>query len=153
MDWLVASCVAVTSALEMTAPVGSVIRPVTDAVVNVSGDINLDKELLALDVRPRSKGLRVISLRTPLYVHGTFKQPDVGLYKGAIALKAGAAAGLAVMAPLAAIVPLINMGKTEDTDCAGLLAEASTAPTAPAPGKKEKTKALKPTQKRNQDAQ
>src|ERR1700733_5579634 len=36
MDWLVARCVAVTSALEMTAPVGSVIRPVTDAVVNVS---------------------------------------------------------------------------------------------------------------------
>lgn len=131
----------------------SFVMDTTDAVVNVSGDINLAKELLALDVRPKSKGLRVISLRTPLYVRGTFKQPDVGLYKGPIALKAGAAAGLAVMAPLAAIVPLINMGRIEDADCAGLIAEASAAPTAPAPGRKEKEKALKPAQKRNQDAQ
>jgi hypothetical protein len=131
----------------------SFVMDTTDAVVNVSGDINLAKELLALDVRPKSKGLRVISLRTPLYVRGTFKQPDVGLYKGAIALKAGAAAGLAVMAPLAAIVPLINMGRIEDADCAGLIAEASAAPTAPAPGRKEKAKALKPAQKRNQEAQ
>ncbi|MDB5992122.1 MAG: AsmA family protein [Herbaspirillum sp.] len=131
----------------------SFVMDTTDAVVNISGDINLAKELLALDVRPKSKGLRVISLRTPLYVRGTFKQPDVGLYKGAMALKAGAAAGLAVVAPFAAIVPLINMGKTGDTDCAGLLAEASAAPTAPAPGRKQAAKALKPAQKRNQNAQ
>jgi uncharacterized protein involved in outer membrane biogenesis len=131
----------------------SFVMDTSDAVVNVSGDINLAKELLALDVRPKSKGLRVISLRTPLYIHGTFKNPDVGLYKGVIALKAGAAVGLAAVAPFAAIVPLINMGKTADTDCAGLLSDASAAPTAPAPGKKEPTKALKPSQQRNQDAQ
>ena len=123
------------------------------AVVNVSGDINLAKELLALDVRPKSKGLRVISLRTPLYIHGTFKNPDVGLYKGAIALKSGAAVALAAAAPVVALLPLINMGRTDDTDCAGLLAEASVMPTAPAPGKKEKEKALKPSQQRNRDAQ
>ncbi|MDB5776221.1 MAG: AsmA family protein [Herbaspirillum sp.] len=126
----------------------------TDAVVTVSGDINLAKELMALDVRPISKGVRVISLRTPLYVHGTFKHPDIGLYKGAIALKAGAAAALGVLAaPLAAVLPLINMGNTEDTDCAGLLAAASQKPTAPAPGKKEKQKPLKPAQQRHQDGQ
>jgi uncharacterized protein involved in outer membrane biogenesis len=131
----------------------SFVMDTTDAVVNVSGDINLAKELLALDVRPKSKGLRIISLRTPLYIHGTFKNPDVGLYKGVIALKAGAAVGLAAVAPFAAVVPLINMGRTADTDCAGLLSDASTAPTAPAPGKKEPNKALKPSQQRNQDAQ
>jgi uncharacterized protein involved in outer membrane biogenesis len=114
----------------------SFVMDTDDAVINISGDVNLARELLALDVRPRSKGLRVISLRTPLYVHGTFKNPDVGLYKRAIALKAGAAVALAAIAPLAAVAPLINLGGTASTDCAGLLAEASVKPTAPAPGKK-----------------
>jgi uncharacterized protein involved in outer membrane biogenesis len=131
----------------------SFVMDTDDAVINVSGDINLAKELLALDVRPKSKGLRIISLRSPLYVHGTFKDPDVGLYKGAIALKAGAAVALAAISPLAAVLPLINMGRTEDTDCAGLLAEASAKPSAPAPGVREKEKALKPAQLHNRNAQ
>ncbi|RXZ32403.1 AsmA family protein [Oxalobacteraceae bacterium CAVE-383] len=141
---------AVTDGLMQTR---SFVMDTSDAVVNVSGDINLAKELLALDIRPKSKGLRVISLRTPLYAKGTFKNPDIGLYKGMIALKAGAAAGLAAVAPLAALAPLINIGRTEDTDCAGLLSEASTAPTAPPPGKKEPKKRLKRAQQRNLDAQ
>jgi uncharacterized protein involved in outer membrane biogenesis len=131
----------------------SFVMDTSDAVVNVSGDINLAKELLALDIRPKSKGVRVISLRTPLYAKGTFKNPDIGLYKGVIALKAGAAVGLAAVAPLAALAPLINMGRTDDTDCAGLLAEASAPPTAPPPGKKEPKKRLKRAQQHNQDAQ
>jgi uncharacterized protein involved in outer membrane biogenesis len=132
----------------------SFVMDTSDAVVNVTGNINLAKELLALDIRPKSKGVRVISLRTPLYAKGTFKDPDIGLYKGAIALKAGAAVGLAVVAaPLAAVVPLINFGRTGDTDCAGLLADAGGAPTAPPPGKKEAEKPLKPAQQHNRDAQ
>jgi uncharacterized protein involved in outer membrane biogenesis len=141
---------AVTDGLMQTR---SFVLDTSDAVVNVTGDINLAKELLALDIRPKSKGVRIISLRTPLYAKGTFKNPDIGLYKGVIALKAGAAVGLAAVAPLAALAPLINMGRTDDTDCAGLLAEASTAPTAPPPGKKEPKKRLKAAQQRNLDAQ
>jgi uncharacterized protein involved in outer membrane biogenesis len=141
---------AVTQGLMQTR---SFVLDTSDAVVNVSGDINLAKELLALDIRPKSKGVRVISLRTPLYAKGTFKDPDIGLYKGVIALKAGAAVGLAAVAPLAALAPLINMGRTDDTDCAGLLAEASTAPTAPPPGKREPKKRLKKAQQRNSEAQ
>ena len=141
---------AVTDGLMQTR---SFVMDTSDAVVNVTGDINLAKELLALDIRPKSKGVRVISLRTPLYAKGTFKNPDIGLYKGVIALKAGAAVGLAAVAPLAALAPLINMGRTDDTDCAGLLAEASTPPTAPPPGKKEANKPLKPAQQRARDSQ
>ncbi len=96
-----------------------------DARVDVAGDIDLAKELLNLDVRPKSKGVRVFSLRTPLYVKGSFKYPDVGPYKGPLALKAGAAAALAVVSPLAAVLPLVNMGNVKDADCAGALAKAT----------------------------
>lgn len=132
----------------------SFVLDTSDAVVNITGNINLANEVLALDVRPKSKGVRIFSLRSPLYAKGTFKHPDIGLYKGVIALKAGAAVGLAaIAAPVAAVVPLINMGRTEDTDCASLLAEASKPPTAPAPGKKEPQKPLSAAQQKNKDSQ
>ncbi|ATD59843.1 MAG: AsmA family protein [Janthinobacterium svalbardensis] len=106
------------------------------AVVNVTGNINLASETLDLDVRPRTKGARIITLRTPLYAKGTFKNPDVGPQKGPLALKAGAAVALAtIVTPLAALLPLVNIDKAPDTDCAAVMAQANAtrkAPTSPA---------------------
>ena len=106
-----------------------------DALINISGDINLAQEQLHLTINPRSKGLRIISLRSPLYVTGPFKDPNVGVDKGVLALKAGGAVLLGVMAPVAAILPLINISGEQKTDCANLLAEVQTRPMAPPPGK------------------
>ena len=108
-----------------------------DAVVVVDGTINLSTEAMNLDVQPKTKGLRIISLRSPLYVKGTFKNPDIGLYKGALVAKAGGAIALGVLAPLAAVVPLINPGRTEAIDCAKLLADYREKPKAPPPGQKK----------------
>jgi uncharacterized protein involved in outer membrane biogenesis len=103
-----------------------------DAVIGVSGDVDLAQERLNLDVRPQTKGVRIISLRTPLYAKGTFTDPDVGPYKGPLALKAGAAVALAVVAaPLAAILPLVNPGNVPDSDCAGAIAKATATRQAP----------------------
>jgi len=97
-----------------------------EAVINVSGNVDLSKEALDLDVRPQTKGVRIISLRTPLYAKGTFTNPDVGPYKGPLIAKGGAAIALAtVVNPLAAVIPLINPGKVEAVDCKALLAEAN----------------------------
>lgn len=107
-----------------------------DAIIGVDGKINLATEELGLTIRPESKGLRIISLRSPLYVRGTFKNPDVGVDKGAVALRAGAATVLGTVAtPLAALLALINPGPDEDSPCASLLAQAQKKPVAPAPGK------------------
>ena len=106
-----------------------------DAIVEVDGNISLAKETLDLDIRPRSKGLRLLSLRSPLYVEGTFKDPDVGVNKTAIALRAGAAVALgAIAAPLAGLAALTHTGPDEDSPCASLLAEARKAPVAPPAG-------------------
>jgi uncharacterized protein involved in outer membrane biogenesis len=97
-----------------------------EAVINVSGNVDLAKETLDLDVRPQTKGVRIISLRTPLYARGTFTNPDVGPQKGPLALKAGAAVALAsIVNPLAAVIPLINPGKVDSVDCGALLAQAN----------------------------
>lgn len=108
----------------------------TDATIKIDGNINFKTEKLNLTIHPDSKGVRIISLRSPLYIGGTFKKPDVGINKGIVALKAGAAATLGVVAtPLAALLALINPGPGENSPCAQLLAQADKKPSAPAPGK------------------
>nr|WP_315401941.1 AsmA family protein [uncultured Duganella sp.] len=96
-----------------------------EAVIDVTGSVDLANERLNLDVKPHTKGVRIISLRTPLYARGTFSNPDVGVAKGPLALKAGAAVALGLINPLAAVVPLINPGKVEPVDCAAALAQAT----------------------------
>ena len=96
-----------------------------EAVIDVTGSIDLASERLNLDVKPKTKGVRIISLRTPLYARGTFANPDVGVAKGPLALKAGAAVALGIINPLAAVVPLINPGNVEAVDCAAALRQAT----------------------------
>ncbi|MEO8598327.1 MAG: AsmA family protein [bacterium] len=114
-----------------------------DAILNVSGNINLAQEQLDLTIKPNSKGLRVFSLRAPLYVRGSFKQPDVSVDKGVLAMRAGGAIALAALAPIAALLPLITAGPGEDSECAKLLADAQVKPAAPPPGKTYRSK-IKP---------
>ncbi|MDN2712620.1 AsmA family protein [Janthinobacterium sp. SUN118] len=106
-----------------------------DAILHVDGTVNLADERLDLTLQPDSKGLRIFSLRSPLYVHGTFSKPDVSVDKGVLALRAGGALALAVVAPVAALLPLVNAGPGEDSECAALLAQARVKPVAPKPGK------------------
>lgn len=108
----------------------------SEATIRVEGDINLAKEAYDLVIHPDSKGVRIFSLRSPLYVQGTFKNPDVGVDKGVLALKGGAAVALgALAAPLASLLALINPGPGEESPCAALIAQAKQKPTAPPPGK------------------
>ena len=111
-----------------------------DAVLHVDGTVNLGNEQLDLTLQPDSKGLRIFSLRSPLYVRGTFSKPDVSVDKGVLALRAGGALALAVVAPVAALLPLVNTGPGEDSECAALLAQARVKPVAPKPGKTPRPK-------------
>lgn len=79
-----------------------------DAVINVTGTINFADEHLNLDVTPHTKGLRIISLRSPLYVKGTLKDPDVGVHPGPLILRGGGAVALGIVAtPVAALLAVI----------------------------------------------
>ncbi|WP_292932757.1 AsmA family protein [Noviherbaspirillum sp.] len=108
-----------------------------DATIHVDGKVNLAKELLDLTIYPDTKGLRMISLRSPLYVSGPFKKPKVGVDKGVVALKAGSALALAALAPVAAaLIPLVNVGPGEKSECGTLLAQATEKPIAPTAARK-----------------
>jgi uncharacterized protein involved in outer membrane biogenesis len=107
-----------------------------EAIIDVNGTVNLANEQLDFTIKPETKALRLFTLRAPLYVRGPFSKPDVSVDKGVLALKAGGAAVLAaVAAPVAALIPLINTGPGENSDCGRLVALAKEKPTAPPPGK------------------
>lgn len=110
-----------------------------EALVEVDGTIDLASERVDLRIDPETRSLRLFSLRSPFYVRGPFSKPDVSVDKGVLALKAGGAAVLAtVAAPIAALLPLINTGPGEDSDCARLLARSREKPRAPPPGRRQR---------------
>lgn len=110
----------------------------SDAVLHVDGTIDLAQEKPDLTIRPVSKGLRIVSLRAPIYVRGTLKHPDVDIDKGVLAAKTGGAVALGVLAPITSLLPLINVGSEEENKCGELLKQASSKPVAPPPGRQKK---------------
>lgn len=84
-----------------------------------SGTINLRDETLDLTIRPRTKGFSPLSLRSPLYVHGSFKQPQFRPDYARMGLRAGAAVALAtVAAPAAALLATSDLGQGKNAPCA-----------------------------------
>lgn len=99
------------------------------ALIIVKGKINLASEQMDLKVNPQSKGLRILSLRSPLYVKGTFKSPDVGIDMGVALMRGGAALALGLLAPpLAALVPLTALAPDQKAPCGSMLAQARQSP-------------------------
>ncbi|MDN5449441.1 MAG: AsmA family protein, partial [Enterobacterales bacterium] len=93
-----------------------------NAVINISGNVNLATERMDLSVDPESKGLRVLTLRSPLYVKGTFKHPDAGVKAGPLIARGVAAVALgAVVAPAAALLALISPSDVDSNQCGGML--------------------------------
>ncbi|NPT44381.1 AsmA family protein [Paraburkholderia sp. 1N] len=111
-----------------------------DAVINIDGKVNLRDESMDLGVHPHTKGFRVFSLRSPLYVKGTFKDPHVGVDATALALRGGAMIGLGLINPFAALIPLLAPSNNQPLPCGQLLTQVRQAPSAPPPGVKQQAK-------------
>ena len=93
-----------------------------DAIVDATGTIDLGTEELNLRIKPESLEWKFFSLRSPLYVRGTFGDPDVGVEAGPLLLRAGAAVVAAAVAPAAlALVPITVPAADDDTHCKPLL--------------------------------
>ena len=96
-------------------------------VVNVTGQgqVDLKHERLDLTLNPHPKDPSLLSLRSPLYIRGTFSKPEVAPDMKNIAAKGVGAAVLAIVNPLLAVLPLISEGKGKDSPCGKYIAELS----------------------------
>ena len=105
-----------------------------NALINITGTTDFKNEKLDLDITPDSKGFRIFSLRSPLYVRGTFGKPDVGVHVGPLAARgAGMVALGVILTPAAGLLALIAPSTTDDNSCGTLLKQMRTPPKAPAP--------------------
>ena len=129
-DLLPVSCALV----DMQATQG-VLRPralvvdTGDSTLWADGSVSLKDETLDLRVVVTPKDFSPLSLRTPLFVKGAFKDPRISVDKGPLARKLGGAVLLALLNPLAALVPLLDSGGGDaGTDtCAQLIERARQA--------------------------
>jgi uncharacterized protein involved in outer membrane biogenesis len=106
-----------------------------DSTIWIDGTASLRDETLDLRAVVSPKDFSPLSLRTPVHVKGTFSKPAVSLELGKLAGKAGAAGLLALLNPLAAIVPFIDPGSKKDaaqrdSQCQDLVRSSGIIPAA-----------------------
>ena len=91
------------------------------------GGFNLASEQFDFKISPKPKRVGILSLRTPVRVFGSFKKPDYALEKGPLIARVGGAIALAIVSPLAALIPLLETGPGENTNCARVASEVGGA--------------------------
>lgn len=89
----------------------------SEARVLGTGSINLGTESIDYKLKTDSKHFSIGTLPTPIDLGGTFKKPSISPEVGPLALRAGAAIGLGVLFPPAALLPTIQFGTGDDDAC------------------------------------
>ncbi|SFQ43539.1 hypothetical protein SAMN03159489_03618 [Pseudomonas sp. NFPP07] len=93
-----------------------------NAIVYIDGTANMASEQLDLTITPESKGLRLFSLRSPLYVRGKFIKPEAGVEAVPLMLRGAGMVALGVIAgPAAGLLALVAPSGGEPNQCAPLL--------------------------------
>ena len=103
-----------------------------------TGTFDLAQERFDVLMEPKPKRPSILSLRTPVRAFGTFKKPEFQVEKGPLLARAGGAIALAITAPIAALLPLIETGPGTSTNCGDVQRSAGAAlkQARPAPPKK-----------------
>ena len=93
-----------------------------NAIVYIDGTANMASEQLDLTITPESKGFRLFSLRSPLYVNGPFIKPNAGVKAIPLALRGAGMVALGVIAgPAAGLLALVAPSGDVPNQCAPLL--------------------------------
>ena len=112
----------------------------TDSTLRLAGQVNLRDETLALQLQVKPKDFSPLAPRVPIVINGTLGAPAVGVDVKRLTGKVlGALALAAVVAPVAALLPLVDAGSREKEDpCADPGAApvpAAAPPSRPARGR------------------
>ncbi|RWU26382.1 AsmA family protein [Pseudomonas alkylphenolica] len=93
-----------------------------NAIIYINGTANFASEQLDLKINPESKGVRLFSLRSPLYVRGPFAKPSAGVQAVPLALRGAGMVALGVLVgPAAGLLALVAPGGDVPNQCTPLL--------------------------------
>ena len=104
----------------------------SDSTVWIDGTVSLQNEAMDLRAVVSPKDFSPLTVRTPVYVKGTFSNPAISVELGKIGAKVGAAALLSLLNPLAAVIPFVDPGANDEakraaSQCAELAARGNVA--------------------------
>ena len=94
--------------------------------VNITGagDVNFADESFNMRFISQSKGFSLASLRGPIDVTGSFKNPSVHPAAGNVIARGALAAALGIVtAGIGTLIPLLDFGKDKDGNCIALIAK------------------------------
>ncbi len=102
-----------------------------DTIVTGTGSINLKDESLLLELKPQPKDFSPLSLRVPLEIEGTLKDPQLRVKRSGLLVRGAVAATLALVFPPAAILGFIEPGLGKDSHCRALLSAMASSSANP----------------------
>lgn len=82
-----------------------------------SGNISLAQEKLDLTFNQKTKNTSPLALRSPIHVRGNFAKPLIQVDKTRMTMRALGALALGTINPLLMLLPLIDPGPGQDSDC------------------------------------
>ena len=96
-----------------------------DSTAWIDGSVSLASEAIDLRMVVSPKDFSPLTLRAPLHVGGSLANPTLSVESAPLAAKAAGAVMLGLVAPLAALIPLLDPGSAEDAqrgaaDCLAL---------------------------------
>lgn len=104
----------------------SLVLDTTDTNIGGTGWVSFRDETLGLKLEAHPKDPSLLSFRAPVHVSGTLKNPKIGIDAAATGARVGTMAVLgALLTPLAALIPTIELGLGKDSDCSGLIDQAA----------------------------
>lgn len=89
--------------------------------LTATGNIDMGTETLDLTLTQKSKKLSLIALRPPILVRGSFAKPKASVDKTKLASRGLGAVLLGAVNPVLALIPLVEMGKNQNSECARLI--------------------------------
>jgi AsmA protein len=81
------------------------------------GHIDLAQEKLDLTLNQKTKNTSPLALRSPIHISGNFAKPVIRVDPTRMAARALGAVALGVINPLLALIPLVDAGPGQDSDC------------------------------------
>ena len=110
----------------------------SEARIQGSGSVNLANETVDYELKTNARHFTIGTFNAPIEIKGKLKSPSIAPDMATLAARGGAAVGLGVLFPPAALLPTIEFGIGEDNACqkaaapiAAAKASAGVAPKRP----------------------
>lgn len=89
-----------------------------------TGNVNLKTEEINVRLKAESKSFSLASLRGPINISGTLKNPELNPEMSKVIIRSGFAVALgSVTGGIGALIPLLEFGEKQQSHCAQLIAE------------------------------